>query len=96
MTRRGRAAAACVSADELNVVIEWPAIVATSPAGTTRTPPRTTGGSGEILRLYSLITRNQLLYDGRTMQVFEAELTDLQSEILTLLGVPRQAYRPPT
>jgi hypothetical protein len=22
-------------------------------------------------------------------------LTDLQSEILTLLGVPRQAYRPP-
>ena len=48
----------------------------------------------QILRLYSLITRNQLLYDGRTMQVFEAELTDLQSEILTLLGVPRQAYRP--
>ena len=50
----------------------------------------------QILRLYSLITRNQLLYDGRTMQVFEAELTDLQREILTLLGVPRQAYRPPT
>jgi transposase len=49
----------------------------------------------QILRLYSLITHNRLLHDGRTVQVFEAELTDLQSEILTLLGVSRQAYRPP-
>jgi transposase len=49
----------------------------------------------QILRLYSLVTQHRLLQDGSTVQVFEAELTDLQSEILTLLGVPRQAYRPP-
>ena len=50
----------------------------------------------QILRLYSLTAQHRLLDHGRTTQVFEAELTDLQSEILTLLGVPRQAYRRPT
>ncbi len=50
----------------------------------------------QILRLYSLVTQHRLLEDGSTVQVSEAELTDLQSEILTLLGVPRQAYQPPT
>ena len=50
----------------------------------------------QILRLYSLTAQHRLLDHGRTTQVFEAELTDLQSEILTMLGVPRKAYRPPT
>ena len=48
----------------------------------------------QILRLYSLTVRHRLFRNGRTVQVFEAELTDLQREILTLLGVPQQAYRP--
>ena len=50
----------------------------------------------QILRLYSLTAQHRLLQNGRTIQVFEAELTDLQSQILTLLGVPRQAYGSPT
>lgn len=48
----------------------------------------------QILRLYGLCMRQKLLRHGRTVQVFEADLTDLQCQILDLLGVPRQAYRP--
>lgn len=49
----------------------------------------------QILRLYSLTAHHRLLRNGRTVQTFETELTDLQREVLTLLGVPRQAYLPP-
>ncbi|MHB8195655.1 MAG: IS1634 family transposase [Vulcanimicrobiaceae bacterium] len=49
----------------------------------------------QILRLYSLPTRHRLFQDGRMAAVFEAELTDLQRDVLTLLGVPPQAYGPP-
>ena len=42
----------------------------------------------QVLRLFSLVERHVLLEDCRPVQVFDAELTDLQRKILTLLGVP--------
>jgi transposase len=49
----------------------------------------------QILRLFSLAERHTLLSDTRTIQVFNPQLTLLQRQVLTLLGVPHQAYRPP-
>lgn len=49
----------------------------------------------QILRLFSLAERHRLIQDGRTAQVFEAELTALQREVLRLLGVSEHAFRPP-
>ena len=46
----------------------------------------------QILRLYSLIERHRLREDGREVQLFEPELTDLQKQVLSLLGVPEAAY----
>jgi transposase len=46
-----------------------------------------------ILRLFSLAERHTLLDQGRCVQVFHPELTDLQVQILTLLGVPLHSYR---
>jgi transposase len=46
-----------------------------------------------ILRLFSLAERHTLLEQGRCVQVFHPELTDLQVQVLTLLGVPLQSYR---
>jgi len=47
----------------------------------------------QILRLYSLIERHQLCEeDGREVQLFEPELTDLQKQILSLLSVPEMVY----
>jgi transposase len=46
----------------------------------------------QILRLFSLAERHTLLRAGRTVQVFYPELTDLQREVLRLLGVPRKAF----
>jgi transposase len=48
----------------------------------------------QILRLFSLAERHTLVSDGRAVQVFNPKLTDLQRQLLTLLGVPHQAYRP--
>ena len=48
----------------------------------------------QVLRLFSLAERHTLCVAGRTIQVFDAELTDLQRQVLTLLGVPIGAYRP--
>ena len=47
----------------------------------------------QILRLYSLIERHRLCEDGRQVKLFEPELTDLQEQVLSLLGVPETAYR---
>jgi len=47
----------------------------------------------QILRLFSLAERHTLLSDGRAVQVFTPELTDLQRQVLTLLGVPNHAFR---
>ena len=48
MTARARAALACVSIGAVGAVDGRPDICASRPIGTTRTPPSTTGGSGEI------------------------------------------------
>ena len=48
----------------------------------------------QILRLFSLVERHVLLDDGQPVQVFDVELTDLQRQVLTLLGVPEHAFRP--
>jgi transposase len=47
----------------------------------------------QILRLFSLAERHLLVQNGRTVQVFDTELTELQQEVLRLLGVPIRAYQ---
>jgi transposase len=47
----------------------------------------------QILRLFSLAERHTLLSNGQAVQVFNTELTDLQRQVLTLLGVSPQAFR---
>jgi transposase len=46
----------------------------------------------QILRLFSLAERHTLLRSGRIAQVFPPELTDLQRQVLALLGVPEDAF----
>ncbi len=46
----------------------------------------------QILRLFSLAQRNILLRESKTVQVFKPELTELQLDVLRLLGVPKAAY----
>jgi transposase len=49
----------------------------------------------QVLRLFSLVERHVLLRDGQLVQLFDGELTDLQRQVLALLGVPEHAFRPP-
>lgn len=46
----------------------------------------------QIFRLFSLMQRHLLKYKGETVHTFEPELTDLQRQVLTLLGVPETVY----
>ena len=46
----------------------------------------------QILRLFSLAERHKLSQGEHTLQVFKIEFTDLQHQLLTLLGVPEQAF----
>ena len=46
-----------------------------------------------ILRLFSLTERITVSARAQTVRVFPPELTELQSQILALLGVPASAYR---
>ena len=46
----------------------------------------------QLLRLFSLAERHQLMQHGRTVQLFHPSLTDLQRQVLALLGVPSTAY----
>jgi transposase len=46
----------------------------------------------QILRLFSLAARHRLSQGARTCQVFDVEFTDLQRQLLALLGVPEQAF----
>jgi transposase len=48
----------------------------------------------QILGLFSFAERHQLIQDGKTVQVFDVQFTDLQRQLLALLGVPEQAFRP--
>lgn len=47
----------------------------------------------QILRLFSLTERHKLLKNGRTVQVFNAELTELQRQVLKLLGISEQLFQ---
>ena len=49
----------------------------------------------QILRLFSRAERHQLVQDGKTMQTFDAQFTDLQRQVLALLGVPEDVFRLP-
>jgi transposase len=46
----------------------------------------------QVLRLFSLAERHQLTQHDRTVQVFQPSLTELQRQVLALLGVPPTAY----
>ncbi|HSX82197.1 MAG TPA: IS1634 family transposase [Candidatus Saccharimonadia bacterium] len=46
----------------------------------------------QVLRLFSLAERHQLRQHGRTVQLFDLSLTDLQRQVLTLLGVPPSVF----
>jgi len=46
----------------------------------------------QVLRLFSLAERHKLLQQGRTVQSFDLQLTDLQRQVLALLGVPASAF----
>jgi hypothetical protein len=47
----------------------------------------------QILRLFGLAERHLLLKDDQVVQTFDPELTDIQQQVLSLLGIPRGAYR---
>ena len=46
----------------------------------------------QILRLFSLAERHKLSQGEHILQVFKIEFTDLQHQLLTLLGGPEQAF----
>lgn len=48
----------------------------------------------QVLRLFSMTERHELLQQGRTVQVFNPVFTDLQRQALALLGVPLTDYAP--
>ena len=50
----------------------------------------------QVLRLFSLAERHQLMQQGQTVQLFHPSLTELQRQVLALLGVPTAAYTSPT
>jgi transposase len=49
----------------------------------------------QILRLFSLAERHQLIRDGKVVEVFDVHFTDLQRQVLTLFGVSEDAFRLP-
>jgi transposase len=49
----------------------------------------------QVFRLFSLAERHVLSYEGEEVKVFHPRLTDLQRQVLELLGVPERAYKPP-
>jgi len=46
----------------------------------------------QILRLFSSPERHALLKDGEMVQDFPPQLTDLQTQVIGLLGIPKSAY----
>jgi len=47
----------------------------------------------QVLRLFSLLERHRLYQAGKEVHVFSPKLTELQTQILTLLRVPPSVYR---
>jgi len=56
-----------------------------------RKTPRPT--AEQVLRLFSPAQRHRLYREGKEVEVFSPTLTDLQTQVLTLLGVPQSVYR---
>ncbi|MEA3409288.1 MAG: IS1634 family transposase [Candidatus Eisenbacteria bacterium] len=46
----------------------------------------------QIFRLFALTQRHVLSHDGQKLRTFEPDLTELQRQVLGLLGVPEKAY----
>ena len=46
----------------------------------------------QVFRLFSLPARNVLVLGGKDVRVINPELTDLQCQVLRLIGVPPAAY----
>lgn len=46
----------------------------------------------QIFRLFSNLQRNTLMRDGKILKAFEPQLTELQKQVLELLGVPATVY----
>jgi len=47
----------------------------------------------QVFRLFSLMERHLLYRKEKLLQIFHPEITDLQRQILTLLGIPERAFR---
>jgi len=47
----------------------------------------------QVLRLFSLLQRHRLYQAGKEVEVFSPRLTDLQAQVLALLGLPPSVYR---
>ena len=48
--------------------------------------------SEQIFRLFGSVEWHAIVKDGTTVQAFEPKLTDIQRQVLKLLGVPRRRY----
>ena len=48
----------------------------------------------QVLRLFRHVERHVLMQRGKVVQVFHAQMTDLQRQVLELLGVPESAFKP--
>ena len=48
----------------------------------------------QVLRLFSMAERHKLIRDGQAVELFDVQLTEMQRRLLTLLGVPTQAFGP--
>ena len=48
----------------------------------------------QIFRLYSLTQRHLITHENNVLHAYEPELTPLQQQVLDLLGVPENRYRP--
>ena len=46
----------------------------------------------QVFRLFALPARNALILGGKEVRTFDPELTDLQRQVLRLIGVPASAY----
>jgi hypothetical protein len=49
----------------------------------------------QFLRLFSLAERHQLMQNGKAVEVFDVQFTELQRHVLKLLSVPEDAFRSP-
>jgi len=52
--------------------------------------------AARVFDLYAETTRNHLIRDGKTIQIFEPDLTPLQRQVLDLLAIPQGAYHTAT